>query len=130
MVIYTDGLAVDGVRCGGSSDGVTSVDPGNPTLLDVRHQCRYKYTNSFEVEMWRLWFALDCLDDETVSAEVLICSDSHWALDALKESGHSSYSVLDPFRACLRGLKGHVCFQRVLAHCGILGNKRVDEEAR
>jgi hypothetical protein len=30
----------------------------------------------------------------------------------------------------LRGLKGRVCFQWVLAHCGLLGNKRADEKAR
>jgi hypothetical protein len=33
-------------------------------------------------------------------------------------------------RARLRGLKGHVSFQWVLAHCGLLGNEREDEEAR
>jgi hypothetical protein len=30
----------------------------------------------------------------------------------------------------LRGLGGRVCFQWVPAHCGFLGNKRADEEAR
>jgi hypothetical protein len=50
-VIYTDGLAVGGVRHGGSSAVVTSGDPGNPTFLDVRHQCGPKYTTSLEVEM-------------------------------------------------------------------------------
>jgi hypothetical protein len=38
-VIYTDGLAVGGVKHGGSSAVVTSGDAGNPTFLDVRHQC-------------------------------------------------------------------------------------------
>jgi hypothetical protein len=52
------------------------------------------------------------------------------ALNALKESGHSSHSILAPFRPCLRGLKGRVCFQWVPAHCGLLGNERADEEAR
>jgi hypothetical protein len=33
-------------------------------------------------------------------------------------------------RARLRGLKGCACFQRIPAHCGILGNERADEEAR
>jgi hypothetical protein len=51
-------------------------------------------------------------------------------LNALKESGHPSHSVLAPLRAHLRGLKGRVCFQCVPAHCGLLGNKRADEEAR
>jgi hypothetical protein len=50
-VIYTDGSAVCGVKHGGSSAVVTSGDPGNPTFLDVRHQC--------EPEMWGLWLALD-----------------------------------------------------------------------
>jgi hypothetical protein len=59
----------------------------------------------------------------------LICSDSHWALNALKESGHSSHSVLAPLQAFLKGLKGRVCFQWVPAHCGLLGNKRADDEA-
>jgi hypothetical protein len=63
-------------------------------------------------------------------AGVLIFSDSQWALNALKESGHSSHSVLAPLRARLRGLKGRVCFQWVPAHYGHLGNKRADEEAR
>jgi hypothetical protein len=83
--------------------------------------------------MWGLWLALDCLDDEAVAAGVLICRDSQWALNALKESGHSSYSVLASLRACLRGLKGlkgPVCFQWVLAHCGPIGNEKADEEAR
>jgi ribonuclease HI len=80
--------------------------------------------------MWGLWLALDCLDDEVVAAGVLICSDSQWALNALKESGHSSHSVLAPLRARLRGLKGHVCFQWVPAHCGLFGNERADEKAR
>jgi hypothetical protein len=30
----------------------------------------------------------------------------------------------------LRGLKGSVCFQWVPTHCGLLRNKRADEEAR
>jgi hypothetical protein len=80
--------------------------------------------------MWGLWLALDCLGDEAVAAVVFICSDSQWALNALKESGHSSHSVLAPLQALLRGLKGRVCFQWVPAHCGFLGNQRVDEKAR
>jgi ribonuclease HI len=71
-----------------------------------------------------------CLDDEAVAAGVLICNDSQWALNALKQSGHSSHYVLAPLRACLRGLKGRVCFQWVFAHCGLLGNERADEKAR
>jgi ribonuclease HI len=74
--------------------------------------------------------ALDCLDDEAVAAGVLIFSDSQWALNALKESGHSFHSVLAPLRARLRGLRGRVCFQWVPAHCSLLGNERADEEAR
>jgi hypothetical protein len=77
---------VDGVRHGGSAAVVTSGDPGNPTFLDVRHQCGPQFTTSLEVEIWGLWLALDCLDEEAVAAEVLICIDSHWALNALKES--------------------------------------------
>jgi hypothetical protein len=109
-VIYTDGSAVDGVKLGGSSAVVTSGNPGNPTFLVVRHQCGPEYTTSLEVEMWGLLLALDCLNDEAVAAGVLICSDSKWALNALKESGHSSHSVLAPLRARLRGLKGRVFF--------------------
>jgi hypothetical protein len=60
----------------------------------------------------------------------LLVSDSQFALNALKESGHSAHSVLAPLRARLRSLKGCVCFQWVPAHCGLLGNKRADEEAR
>jgi hypothetical protein len=74
--------------------------------------------------------ALDCLDNETAAAGVLICSDSHWAHNALKESGHSAHSILSPLRARLRGLGGRVCFQWVPAHCDLLGNERADEEAR
>jgi ribonuclease HI len=74
--------------------------------------------------------ALDCLDNEAVAAGVLICSDSQWALNTLKERGHSAHSVLALLGARLGGLKGRVCFQWVPAHCGLLGNKRTDEEAR
>jgi hypothetical protein len=74
--------------------------------------------------------ALECLDDEAVAAGVLICSDSQWALNALKESGHSAHSILSPLRARLRCLKGCVCFQWVPVHCGLLENERADEEAR
>jgi hypothetical protein len=74
--------------------------------------------------------ALDCLDNKAVVTGVLICSDSQWTLNDLKESGHSAHSVLAPLRARLRGLKGCVCFQWVPAHCGLLGNERADEEAR
>jgi hypothetical protein len=49
-VIYTDGSAVGGVKRGGSSVVVTSGDPSNPTFMDVRHQCRFEYTTSLEVE--------------------------------------------------------------------------------
>jgi ribonuclease HI len=80
--------------------------------------------------MWGLWLALDCLDDEAVAAGVLICSDTHWALNALKESGHSAHSILAPLQARLRGLKGCVCLQWVPAHCSLLGNEKADEEAR
>jgi hypothetical protein len=41
--------------------------------------------NQTRIDMWGLWLALDCLDNKTVAAGVLICSDSHWALNALKE---------------------------------------------
>jgi hypothetical protein len=88
---------------------VTSGNPSNPTFLDVRHQYGPEYTTSLEDEMWGLWLALDCLDDEAVAAVVLICSDSQWALNALKESGHSAHSHLAPLWARLRGLKGRVC---------------------
>jgi ribonuclease HI len=110
---------VGGVKSGGSSAVVTSGNPGKPTFLDVRHQCGPEYTNSLEVEMWGLWLALDCLDDEAVAAGILICSDSHWALNALKESGHSSHSAL-----------AHLCFQWVPTYCGLLGNEKADAEAR
>jgi hypothetical protein len=53
-VIYTDGSAVGGIKRRGSSAVVTSGDPGNPTFLDVRHQCGPEYTTSLEVEMWGL----------------------------------------------------------------------------
>jgi hypothetical protein len=109
---------------------VTYGDPSNSNFLDFRCQYGPEYTTSLEVETWGLWLALDCLDDEAVAAGVLICNDSLWALNALKESGHSSHSVLAPLRARLRGLEGHVCFQWVLAHCSLLGNKRADEEAK
>jgi ribonuclease HI len=87
-------------------------------------------TLPLEVEMWGLWLALDCLDNETAAAGVLICTDSQWALNVLKESGHSAHSTLSPLRARLKGLGGRVCFQWVPAHCGLLGNERADEEAR
>jgi hypothetical protein len=106
-VIYTDISAVGGVKRGGSSAILTSGDPGNPNFLDVRHQCGPKYANSLEVEMWELWLALDCLDDEAVTAGLLICSDSQWAPNALKESRHSSHSVLAP----LRGLRSSRSFR-------------------
>jgi hypothetical protein len=61
---------------------------------------------------------------------MLICNDSQWALNALKESGHSAHSILSPLRAYLRDLGNHVCLQWVPAHCSLLGNERVDEEAR
>jgi hypothetical protein len=61
---------------------------------------------------------------------VLICSDSQWALNALKESGYSAHSILSPLRARLRGLGGRICFQWVPAYCGLLGNEKGDEEAR
>jgi hypothetical protein len=80
--------------------------------------------------MWGLWLALGCLDDEAVAAGVLICSDFQWALNALKDSGHSAHSVLAPLQARLRVLKGSVCFQWVPAHWTLLGNERADEEAR
>jgi hypothetical protein len=54
---------VGGVKRGDSSAVVTSGNPGNPTFLNVRDQCAPEYTTSFEVEMWRLWLALDYLDD-------------------------------------------------------------------
>jgi hypothetical protein len=43
---------VGGVKHGGSLAVVTFGDPGNPTFLDVRHQCGPEYTTSLEVEMW------------------------------------------------------------------------------
>jgi hypothetical protein len=93
-VIYTDGLAVGGVKLGDSSAVLTSSDPGNPTFLNVRHQYGPEYTTSLEVEMWELWLALECLDNEAVAAGMLICSDSQWDLNNLKESSHSAHSVL------------------------------------
>jgi hypothetical protein len=109
-VIHTDGSAEDGVKRGGSSAIVTSGDPCNPNFLGVRHQYRPEYTTSLGVEMLGIWLSVDCLD-EVVAAGVLICSDSLWALDALKESWHSTHSVLVPLQARLRGIEGCVCFQ-------------------
>jgi hypothetical protein len=71
-VIHTDGSAVGGVKRGGSSAVVNSGDPGNPTFLNVRHHYGPEHTTSLEVEMWGLWLALDCLDNETAAAGVLI----------------------------------------------------------
>jgi hypothetical protein len=102
-VIYTDGSAVGGVKRGGSSAVVTSGDPGNSTFLDVRHQCRPEYKTSLEVEMRGLRLALDCLDDEAVAAGVLICSDSHWAPNPLKESGLSLETCETMARTCFLG---------------------------
>jgi hypothetical protein len=65
-------ISCGGIKCGGSSAVVISGDPGNPTFLDVRHQCGPEYTMSLEVKIWGLWLALDCLDDEAVAAGVLI----------------------------------------------------------
>jgi ribonuclease HI len=121
---------VGGDKHGGSSAVVTSGDPCNPTFLDVRHQCGPEYTTYLEVGMWGLWLTLDCLHNETAAAGVLIYSESQWALNALKESSHSTHSILSPLRSRLRGLGGCVCFQWVPAHCGLLRNKRADEEAR
>jgi hypothetical protein len=42
-VIYRDGSVVGRVKRWGSSAVVTSGDPGNPTFLDVRHQCGLEY---------------------------------------------------------------------------------------
>jgi hypothetical protein len=69
-----------------------------------------EYTTSLEVEMWGLWLVLDCLDDKAIAAGVLICSDSLWALNALKECGYLSHSVLAPLQAHIKGLGGCVCF--------------------
>jgi hypothetical protein len=60
--------------------------------------------------MWGLWLALDCVDDEAVADRVLICSDNHWALNALKESGHLSHSILAPLQACLKALRAVYAF--------------------
>jgi ribonuclease HI len=111
---------------------VTSGDPGRPTFLDVCYQYGPEYTTSLEAEMWALWLALNCLDDEAVAAggKGLICSDSLWAPNALKESGDSAHSVLSPMWACLRGLQGRVSFQWVSAHCGLPGNERANEKAK
>jgi hypothetical protein len=40
-----------GVKRGGSLAVVTSGNPGNPSFLDVRHQCGPEYTTSLEVEI-------------------------------------------------------------------------------
>jgi hypothetical protein len=68
-VIYTDGSAVGGVKRGGSSAVVTSGDPGNPTFLDVRHQCRPEYKTFLEVEIRGLWLAFDWLGKEAIDLQ-------------------------------------------------------------
>jgi hypothetical protein len=64
--------------------------------------------------------------------KLLICIDIEllMPLRRVDKTGHSSHSVLAPLQARLRSLKGRVCFQWVPAHCGLLGNKRADEEAK
>jgi hypothetical protein len=56
--------------------------------------------------MWGLWLALDCIDNEAVAAGVLICSDSQWALNALKESAVVSPLRPGPFVGLSKGPQG------------------------
>jgi hypothetical protein len=80
---YTDGLAVGGVKHGGSSAVVTSGDPDNPTFLDFRHQYGPEYTASLEVEMSGLWLAPECLDNEAVAAGGLLMPKGEWSFSPL-----------------------------------------------
>ena len=90
---------------------VTSGDPADHTVLDVRLQIGPEYTSSFETEVWVLWLALEWLDEQAVTRIVLICSDSLSTLAALKESAPSGHSALVPLRARLEGYEGHVSLQ-------------------
>jgi hypothetical protein len=95
-----DCLSVSGVKREGSSAVVTSGDPGNPPS-------------------WMLGTSVD------LSIQPLLrlrCGGYGWHLTAL-----TMRLLLLLLRAPLRS---RVCFQWVLANCGLLGNKRADEEGR
>ena len=84
MMLYTDGSAVEGVRCGGAGFVVTRGDPASPERVAVMSFAAGLVTSSYQAELRALWEAMkwlsECVDEWE---RVVVASDSLAALTAL-----------------------------------------------
>ena len=136
MLLYTDGSAVEGVRCGGAGVVVTRGDPASPERVVVLSFAAGMVTSSYQAELRALWEALKWLSEcDVVWERVGVVSDSLAALTALKEArggcGRVDVCLGEVVRLGreLGGKGKRVTFVWVPGHRGLVGNEWADRAA-
>jgi ribonuclease HI len=133
-VLYTDGSAVEGVRCGGAAVVVTSGDPEGPVKLAVRACAAGMIASSYQAELCALHEALSwLLEHESEWERAIVVSDSQAALRALRGATVGRVSVsLGRVVGLGRQLGDRgkcLLFVWVPGHRGLVGNEWADEAA-
>ena len=134
LLLYTDGSAVEGVRCGGAAAVVTRGDPEEPERLALRSCAAGVVASSFQAEVVALRVALEWLSENAGAWEhAVVVSDSQAALRALKGIGGQRVcaglaKVVGLGRELCAGGK-RLAFVWVPGHVGLVGNEWADVAA-
>jgi ribonuclease HI len=134
LLLYTDGSAFEGVRCGGAAAVVTRGDPENPERVDVRACAAGLVASSYQAEVCALGVALEWLREHVGDWDrAAVVSDSQAALRALKNVGVERMSadlgkVVGVGRE-LGDIGKRLVFVWVPGHRGLVGNEWADKAA-
>ena len=135
LIVYTDGSAVEGVRCGGAGVVVTRGDPERPERVAECAFAAGMVTSSYQAELRALLEALRWLLQHVDEWErVVVVSDSMAALSGVKSAADGGWVSTLLGRVVglgreLGGLGKRVTFVWVPGHRGLVGNEWADRLA-